>query len=508
MSERLRISKLCKSFQTPVLKNVDLALRPGEVLGLVGENGAGKSTLVNIICGLVTADSGEMRIDHADYKPGNNRDALNNGVSLAAQELSLVDNLSIAENISLRNLPGSGGIINKQALLKEFHTWAGLLELGEHDPHAAVSKLSLGEKQLVELAKALSTSSKILILDEPTAALTEAKTRLLHRIIRQQADEGTSVIYISHRLDDVLDISDRIAVMKDGSIVNVAQANELDSAAIIRFMSGTQRPDGDPHGTGQQAGGVKISVKQLTTARLEEAISFDCAAGEILGIAGLAGAGQDELLRALFGLDKCLSGEVNAKVSGDWQRVHNTTSALEAGIGYLPEDRKKSGIFPGQSILLNMTLPGLQKHSSRLGLIDSKSSRHEVHGYLDKLAIRCNGPHQRIEQLSGGNQQKVIISRLLHNDTEIFLLNEPTRGVDVGTKAFIHKLLKRLAAEGKCIIMVSSEFSELTSICDRILVMSNSRPAGIFTASDWSHDVLLQAAFSAYTSTTHVSQQQ
>ncbi len=506
MSERLRISNLSKSFQAPVLKNIDLELQAGEVLGLVGENGAGKSTLMNIICGLIDPDIGEMHIDQVNYRPRNNRDAFNSGVSLAAQELSLVDNLSIAENISLRSLPGFAGLINRQVLVEAFEKWAGMLELGELDPNAAVSSLSLGEKQLVELAKALSTSSRILILDEPTAALTEAKTRLLHGIIRQQAGNGASIIYISHRLDDVLDIADRTAIMKDGELIKVKQANELDTRTIISFMSGAQAIDEDPGETKQRSAGKKVSVNKLTTARLQDAISFDCAAGEILGIAGLAGAGQDDILRALFGLDKSTSGEISVKVNSEWQHIRSTTSALGAGIGYLPEDRKKSGIFPGQSVSLNMTVPGLSRHRTRQGLIDSKSVNREVESYLDKLAIRCRGPQQHIEQLSGGNQQKVIISRLLHNGTEIFLLNEPTRGVDVGTKVFIHKLLKQLAGEGKSIIMVSSEFSELTSVCDRILVMSNHKPAGFFTAADWSHEVLLQAAFSAYMNTSNMAQ--
>ena len=498
MSSRISISQVHKSFRTPVLRGVDLDLQAGEIHGLVGENGAGKSTLMNIICGIVPSDSGEMLLDGELFQPANSRHAFNSGVTLAAQELSLIDTLSIAENISLRKLPQTRLLIQRKLVLETFHYYMDLLQIGDHKPETAVGKLSLGEKQLVELAKALSANSRLLILDEPTSALTESQSDILHKIIRQLADEGTSVIYISHRLNDVLNISDRVSVMRDGDIVNTSAAQTFSANNLIELMSGTENTETLRSYRIQPSNSPLLRVNNLTTSKLKHSVSFECYRGEILGIAGLAGSGQSELLKSIFGLAKSTSGDIQVHTGDKWQSINKPRDALALKIAYLAEDRKTAGIFSGQDVNLNMTLPGLRSYANKWGIIQRRALSQSVKKYLEKLEIKCHGPEQNVEQLSGGNQQKVLISRWLHNDSEIFLLNEPTRGVDVNTIKKLHGLFVELAEEGKTLIIVSSEIAELTNLCNRILVMSNGKPAGIYSQEEWSYDDLLKAAFSEY----------
>lgn len=498
MSSRISISGLTKSFRTPVLKGIDLELGEGEIHGLVGENGAGKSTLMNIICGLVSSDSGQMQLDGLPYQPAKSRDAFDAGISLAAQELSLVDNLSVAENMCLKDLPRSGLLIQRQLLIEKFNELASLLEINDQDPATLVGNLSLGQKQLVELAKALSSECRLLILDEPTAALTESQSQLLHQVIRQQAETGTSVIYISHRLNDVLDIADRVSIMRDGEIVDTSAAKSSDVERIIELMSGEVRSmSAREHAIpGSKLPGIKVN--SLTTSKIKQPVSFECSRGEIFGIAGLSGSGQSELLESLFGLGRITSGEILVSENDKWHHILGPKDALALKVGYLPEDRKTAGIFQGQDLSFNMALPGLARHSTKTGIIRQKSLTAAVKKFLEKLDIKCTGPGQLIEQLSGGNQQKVLVSRWLHNDSDILLLNEPTRGVDVNTIQYLHTLFLQLAAQGKTIIMVSSEMAELTGLCDHILVMSNGKPAGVFGRDEWSNDILLGAAFSGF----------
>jgi ribose transport system ATP-binding protein len=496
---RLSISGLYKSFTTPVLSGVNLDIHAGEIHALIGENGAGKSTLMNILSGLLTYDDGSFLLDGSPYQPRKARDAFNAGISLAAQELSLVDTLSIAENIGLRRLPQNRTVIKRSKLLAKARQLIELLGLDEQDPDLPVSKISLGHRQLVELAKAMTIDNRLLILDEPTAALSEPQAQRLHDVIRDLAGLGTSIIYISHRLEDVRAVADTISILRDGQVVSSAKAESFTIENMISQMSGRESTQTNDSIYFVAENDPVFKVEQLTNKDLPHPITFSCQRGELFGIAGLAGSGQPELLEAMFGLSPALSGAVSCYVDNDWVKVKTPRHAVDMNIGFLPEDRKTQGIFAGHTLGLNMTLPGLQRHTNKTGIVNHEEVNRATKRLLDELAVKCSGPQQNIELLSGGNQQKVLVGRWLHNNSDIFLLNEPTRGVDIHTKHALHALFKELAERGKTMVIVSSEIEELMTLCNRILVLSNRMPVKIFARNELDYNAILEAAFSEYT---------
>ena len=498
---RLAISNLHKSFSVPVLTGVNVNIKAGEVHGLVGENGAGKSTLVNILSGILPYDSGTLHLDGSPYHPHRPSDAFKHGISLAAQELSLIETLSIAENISLRNLPQNKSFIQKAELMKKAEQLMSMIGLEKIDPEKPVGKISLGHRQLVELAKAMAFDSRLLILDEPTAALTELQAERLHQIIRKLANNGTSIIYISHRLEDVLAIANTVSVLRDGRVITSMEAQSLTVNDMIEHMSGEKNKALTKVTMDRSLPKEKpvLRVNKLTTRELPYPVSFDCHAGEIVGIAGLAGAGQTELLETFFGLSRIETGSVSRFIDDSWMEITSPHQAVNLGIGFLPEDRKTQGIFSRHSIKLNMTLPGLKIHAHNLGIINSMEENGAVSELIDKLSVKCIGIEQNIELLSGGNQQKVLVGRWLHNDSDILLLNEPTRGVDINTKYALHDLFRLLVEKGKTMVVVSSEIEELMSLCDRILVLSNRKQVKIFSSNEWDYNAILESAFSEYT---------
>ena len=499
-TSRLTVSNLHKSFSTPVLSGVNLDIRAGEVHALIGENGAGKSTLVNILSGLLPYDNGKLFLDGASYHPKNARDAFCNGITLAAQELSLVETLSIAENISLRKFPRRTAIIHLPELFDKAQQLMKLVGLEQIAPETPVGQISLAHRQLVELAKALNGNNRLLILDEPTAALTESQAEHLHKIIRDLAGMGTSVIYISHRLEDVLNVADTISVLRDGRVVDSSAAGTITLEDMISLMSG--REGVQSHATVPDSvnqGKPVLKIDRLKTKGLPYPVSLDCHEGEIIGIAGLAGSGQSELLETIFMLKHVEGGTVSRRMDNEWVTLRNPRQAMELGIGFLPEDRKNQGIFAGQSVRLNMTLPGITRYVDKTGLIRSADENSAAQKLLSDLSVKCTSAEQHIDLLSGGNQQKVLVSRWLHNGSDIFLLNEPTRGVDVHTKHALHTLLMEQVARGKTMVIVSSEIEELMKLCNRILVLSNRKPVKIFSRDEWSYNAILEAAFSEYT---------
>ena len=498
-ASRLTVTDLHKSFSTPVLTGVNLNVRAGEIHALIGENGAGKSTLMNILSGLLPYDAGKLFLDGATYFPNNAGDAFGSGISLAAQELSLIDTLSIAENISLRNLPTRMSIIHRPALLDKAQRLMKLVGLEHIDPGKPVGRIPLAYRQLVELAKALAIDNRLLILDEPTSALTEPQAERLHEIIRGLADGGTSIVYISHRLEDILNVADTVSVLRDGRVVDSSPAGAVTVEDMISLMSGRERTRtaAMPPGSTNQGRPV-LKIDRLKTKDLPYPVSFGCHEGEIMGIAGLAGSGQSELLEAVFMLRHAEDGAVSRYMNDQWVTLNNPRHAVELGIGFLPEDRKEQGIFAGQSVTLNMTLPGIKRHANRTGIIRSGDENDAARKLADDLSVKRANLEQRIDLLSGGNQQKVLVSRWLHNASSIFLLNEPTRGVDVHTKHALHRLLTEQAARGKTMVIVSSEIEELMTLCDRILVLSNRKPVKIFSRDEWSYNAILAAAFSEY----------
>lgn len=495
---RLSIRNLNKSFSAPVLRDISLSIACGEIHAIVGENGAGKSTLVNILAGLLQKDSGELFLDNVTYVPSGPRDGFDNGVSCVAQELSIIGTLSVAENIALRKLPHRKSVIQIDELNQQAERLLSRVGLDHVSPDMLADRLSLADRQLLEMAKALAEDCRLLILDEPTSALTGPQADRLHEIVTELAARDTSIIYISHRLDDVLQVSDSVTILRDGQVVVSAPAHTLSVSTIVEKMTGR---DDQNRGNSSEAMAGKVPVLEIdniTTADLPHAISFACDRGEIVGIAGLAGSGRSELLEALFGLVSLTGGRVNRCTETGKIPIRSASHAVKTGIGFLGEDRQSMGLFSGQSVLANITLPGLSRVASSLGIVDRTREMTAGTELADKLAIRCSSLHQDIDELSGGNQQKALIARWLHRDSEIFLLDEPTRGVDVGTKNAIYELLFEMQSRGKTVLVASSEIDELMTVCGRILVLSDRKLARVFERGEWSETEILTAAFQEF----------
>ena len=502
---RLSISKLCKSFSTPVLKHINLSVARGEVHAIVGENGAGKTTLVNILAGLLPKDSGELALDGNHYEPSNPKDGFSAGISCAMQELSIVGTLSVAENITLRNLPHNKFVLLKDEIEQRARDALRLIGLEQVSPNTLANKLSLADRQLVELAKALSTESRLLILDEPTSALTKPQSDHLHNVIIDLATSGTSVIYISHRLNDVLEVGDTVSILRDGQVVSSGPASTLSVPDIMEQMSCRNYQQRANATLTAQTNITALEADKITTSELPFPISFSCRKGEIIGIAGLAGAGKSELLGALFGLTPLTAGRVTLSTGNRKTSIDKANRAVRAGMGYLGEDRQSMGLFPGQSVVANMMVPGISQVASSLGVVDR--ARETVAGtdLIDKLAIRCDSLDQDIAQLSGGNQQKALIARWLHCDSELLLLDEPTRGVDVNTKNAIYDLFSALRSRHKSIVIASAEIEELMQVCTRILVLSDRKLVREFKGDEFSEMAILAAAFQEFTASSPVT---
>ena len=498
---RLSISNLDKAFAAPVLKGVNLTIAHGEVHAIVGENGAGKSTLVNILAGNLQKDGGEISLDGNIYEPQGPRDSYAAGIACAAQELSSIETLSVAENIALRALPQKKfviDIIDEGALNAKAFDLMQRVGLQNIDPTSSTAALSLADRQLLEIAKAISFDCQLLILDEPTAALTAPQADHLHSIVADLAAAGTSIIYISHRLDDVLGVADNVSVLRDGELVVTTSTKQTSVPDLVLEMTGRNQTTSTERRDCVSDAGVVLDVTDLTTDDLPHATNITFKAGEIVGLAGLAGAGRSELLSALFGLVPLTGGTVRRVNNGAEHAVLNAGQAVRNGIAYLGEDRQSMGLFPGQSLLTNMMVPGSVAIKT-LQRIHYKRERDDGARLVEKLSIRCDNLAQDIRQLSGGNQQKALIARWLHRDSDILLLDEPTRGVDVGTKNAIYDLLISLRQKGKTIIMASSEIDELTTVCDRILVLSDRKLVRSFERNDFSEQDILAAAFSEFT---------
>ncbi len=495
---RLEVKALYKSFATSVLTGVNLRIDSGSIHGLVGENGAGKSTLINIINGLLTMDSGEIFLDGRHYAVKKMRDAMRAGVSFAAQELSLIDNLSVAENILLKALPKNTVLLDITNIIEQSVALQKLVGLIDVEPDTLVNQLSLAQKQLVELAKALASDARLLILDEPTAALTGPQADRLHRIITERAQQGTSVIYVSHRLDDVLAVCDTVSVLRNGEIVHTGPSDVLSSEILINHMSGDSLLLHEQEAE-RALGQPSLMIKNLTTKDLPNPIDFTCHQGEILGIAGLAGAGRTELLEAIFSLTDKTSGQVSVITEGVYTAIDSPQQAVKLGVGFVAEDRKTQGIFSGHSIAMNSTIAKLPRIKTCLGTLSSIKEKCQVNELILRLKVKCDNAEQAIDKLSGGNQQKLLIGRWLHAQANILLLDEPTRGVDVAAKFAIHEQLRLLRNSGASMLVVSSELEELTALCDRIIVLSNRKQVASFQRGHWSSDDILAAAFSQYT---------
>jgi ribose transport system ATP-binding protein len=481
------------------LTRVDFDLRAGEVHALVGENGAGKSTLTRILAGVEAPDGGTMRLAGRPYDPSSRLDAERQGVRMVMQELNLIGNLTVAENIFIERLPHRFGFIRHATLHQAAREAMEKVGLADVDPSTPVRTLGVGRQQMVEIAAGLSRRCRVLALDEPTASLTAGEVELLLTQIRRLKAEGVGIIYISHRIEEVLSIADRVTVLRDGKVVGTLAAQEVEPDTVIRMMVGRDLEQEFPT-SGSTRGALALRVAGLCRDDKVRNVSFEAYRGEILGVAGLMGSGRTETMRAIFGADPPEAGAVYLHGSSKPAGIRMPSDAVRYGIALLTEDRKEQGLFLSLPVRANMSITGLGR-LSRLGWVDPGQEQRIARQYVEALSIKCWSVEQLVGQLSGGNQQKVVIAKWLFRDCDILIFDEPTRGIDVGAKFEIYHMLNDLARQGKAILFVSSDLKELMAVCHRILVMSAGRVAGDFARGQWTQETLMAAAFSEYVRT-------
>lgn len=477
------------------LDRVDLAVQRGEVHVLVGQNGAGKSTLVKLLCGVYPPDEGSMWLEGKPFAPRNAIAAMHAGIRIVYQEINLLPYLTVAENIFFQNLPRRAGFLvdfdkldtQAEALLRE----VGL----DVSPRTPVERLGIAQMQLVEIAKALSTQSKVLILDEPTAALTPGEIGRLFSIIARLKARGVTVLYISHRLQEVFEVGDRITVLRNGRKVDTVSVHAATVADIVRLMVGKEMGTEFPFHAEVARGSEALRVEGLKPQGARHALSFALARGEIVGVAGLVGSGRTEAVRALFGADRRASGRIFR--DGREVEIRDPRDAVRAGLCLLTEDRKAQGLILAMPCSANITITDL-KRIARAGLLQEDAERSAAIKLVDELDIKTPTVEQLVANLSGGNQQKLVIAKWLFREAEVLIFDEPTRGIDVGARQEIYDLLWRLAAAGKAVLIVSSDLPELMGICHRILVFSNGRITADLPRAEFSQERILAGAYQEY----------
>jgi len=475
----LEMSGISKTFPgIRALSDVSLTVYPGEVHALMGENGAGKSTLMKILSGAYQADSGgEIRIDGKPVTINGPLAALHHGISTIYQELSLAPNLSVAENMLLGREHRSGPMIDRRSMEDACRNVLARLGVA-FGPSTKVGELSMAERQLVEIARALIANARILIMDEPTTSLSSRETDALFGLVRQLRTEGLAIIYISHRMAEVYELADRVSVLRDGTYVGTLERSDISADRLVRMMVGRDlssfyKKDHDAKGS---RGPVIFSVRNVGDGQRVHECSFDLHLGETLGIAGLVGAGRTELARLIYGADRRTSGEI--ALQGQPLTIRYPEDAIDAGIVYLTEDRKHLGLFLDMTVRENVNL-NVMGHDARLGsVLNLKAAKDRAAAAIRSLGIRVAGDIVPVGSLSGGNQQKVLLSRLLETKPRVLILDEPTRGVDIGAKSEIYRLIDELVRRGVGVIVISSELPEIVGICDRVLVMREGRIAG------------------------------
>jgi inositol transport system ATP-binding protein len=487
----LRMTGISKSFPgVQALDDVHLEVEPGTVHALMGENGAGKSTLMKVLAGIYHADEGTIWFNGSDVQIQDSATALKLGISMIHQELSPVPEMSVAENIYLGREPlNRFRLVDKRAMVAQakalFQKWQ--IEI---NPRTTMRSLAVAQMQMVEIAKAISYDSRLIVMDEPTSAISEREVAHLHRMIRSLRESGVAVIYITHKMDEVFKIADKVTVFRDGRHVATLPASDLDRQKLITLMVGRELTHLFPK-EHAEIGEVVMSVRGLTREGVISDITFDLRRGEILGLAGLMGAGRTEVLEAIFGVTKIDAGEIVIK--GKTVRIKSPTAAIKAGMGLLTEDRKLTGIMGVLSVRDNMTIANLERFSPGW-ILQKRQMERACQDQRKALAIKTPSLSQLIMNLSGGNQQKVLVSRWLLTLPDILMIDEPTRGIDVGAKSEIHRLMSGLAKEGKAIVMVSSEMPEILGMSDRVLVMAGGRITAEFSREEVTQEKVLAAA--------------
>ena len=495
MSEHiLELKKISKSFSgVEVLHEVAFSLRPGEVHALLGENGAGKSTLVKIITGVHQPDHGEILLNGVPVHFNDTRESRKAGIAAIYQELSLFPDLDVAENIFVGRQPvTAGGRIDWKKLYKEAEQL--LSSLGVHlDMKQQARNLSIAQQQMVEIARAISINARILIMDEPTSSLTLNEVAELFRLVRRLREDGTAIIFISHRLEELFEIADRVTIFRDGAYIDTRSMKDISRDELIRLMVGRTISKLFPK-QDVEAGDVILQVENLSRTGAFENISFELHQGEILGMAGLVGAGRTNVARAIFGVEPPTSGRILIK--GRKVMITSSREAKKLGLAYVPEDRQLHGLIPAMSITSNISLSMLEDYAWRGWLRDEVERKAAYAGAL-QMEVRASHIWQNARELSGGNQQKVVLAKWLSTKPRILILDEPTRGIDVGAKAAVHGLMSKLAAEGMAILMISSELPEVLGMSDRVIVMREGRMTGHFTRAEATQEKIISAATQA-----------
>lgn len=475
------------------LDQCQFELRAGEVHALVGENGAGKSTLMKVLSGIYAKDAGQILFKGKEVEIPNPRAAQNLGISIIHQELNLMPHLTLAQNIYIGREPRRRGnfLLDEAALNQQTAELFATMHL-KLDPKTRVSNLTIAKQQMVEIAKALSFNSEVLIMDEPTAALTDTEIIDLFQFIRGLRDRGAGIIYISHRLEELKQISDRVTVMRDGRYIDTVRTDEAPTDQIISMMVGRTIYEATPELPKNPSEDIVLEVKNLNRGKVLQDVNFHLKKGEILGFAGLMGAGRTEVARAVFGADMLDSGEIF--VHGAKARIDTPQQAVWNGIGYLSEDRKRYGLALGLDVKENVVMASLGKFLGFLGWVNKSQIRSVAKHHIDDLEIKTPSAEQKVKNLSGGNQQKVVIGKWLTADTEILIFDEPTRGIDVGAKSEIYKLLNELAREGKSIIMISSELPEILRMSHRVIVMCEGKITGELPIAEATQEKIMTLA--------------
>ena len=488
----LKMKGIDKSFVgVHALKGVDFDLYKGEVHALMGENGAGKSTLMKVLTGIYAKDSGEIFFEGQEVNFQNPKESQEAGISIVHQELNMMNHLTVAQNIFIGREMMSGKLINDRKMNEEAKKLFEKLNI-DIDPSETMGNLTVGKQQMCEIAKAISKDAKLIVFDEPTAALTDSEIEELFKIIRDLRAKNMGIIYISHRMDEINVITDRVTVMRDGEYVGTLITKDCTKSDIINMMVGRVIYEDPKQKSNVPADApIVLSVKNLNAGKLVKDISFDLRRGEILGFSGLMGAGRTETARAIFGADPIDSGEIY--VNGIKIEIKTPQDAVNAGIGYLSEDRKRFGIIVEKSVAENSTMATLENFTKGL-FIDKKKEKTESELYAAKLKTKTPTVETAVVNLSGGNQQKVVIAKWLVRNCDILIFDEPTRGIDVGAKSEIYHLMNELAAQGKSIIMISSELPEILRMSDRIVVMCEGRKTGELSIEEASQASIMDAA--------------
>jgi len=487
----LEMKNITKTFPgVKALDNVNFRLKKGEVHALIGENGAGKSTLMKVLNGIHERDSGEIYLRGQGVRFNNTKEAQNAGLAIIHQELELIPHLNVAENIFLGREEKKGFLIDYNSLYKKTEDVLDMLGVNI-DPRAKIVDLNIGNQQMVEIAKAVSQEAEILVMDEPTSSLTNQEIEILFSLIKRLKEQGISIVYISHRLEEVFEICDRVTVLRDGQFVDEVRTEETDEDHLIKMMVGRTIEDRFPEIKFNPEEEI-LKVENLSVPNKLKEASFELRKGEILGIAGLMGSGRTELAKSLFGVYDDLEGDIIFK--GEKININSPADAISYGIYYLSEDRKEEGLVLGLTVENNISLAVLRKMLKMQTFIDREEEKELALNYIDELNIKTPSEKQTVMNLSGGNQQKVVVSKLLSTNPEVVILDEPTRGIDVGAKREIYKLMHDLVAEGVAVILISSELPEVINLSNRVIVMHENKIMGELKADQADQEAVMRLA--------------